>query len=68
MRPRKSNPLINANLQEELLLSLYYRISADYGRVEIANSTIEDLFGPTLSICAKINSMAVPNEMVIGDI
>jgi two-component system, OmpR family, response regulator ChvI len=45
----KSNPLINAKLQEELLLSLYYRISADYGRVEIANSTIEDLFRPTLT-------------------
>ena len=64
------NPLINAKLQEELLPSLNYRISADYGRVEIAKSltsTSEDLFGPTVSICAKINSMAASNEMVIGD-
>jgi class 3 adenylate cyclase len=64
------NPIINAKLQEELLLqSLRYRISADYGRVEIAKSltsTNEDLFGPTVSICAKINSMAHPNGMVIG--
>ena len=64
------NPIINSKLQEELLLqSLYYRISADYGRVEIAKSltsTNEDLFGPTVSICAKINSMAHPNGMVIG--
>lgn len=63
------NPLINAKLQEELLPSLYYRISADYGRVEIAKSltsTSEDLFGPTVSVCAKINSMAAPNEMVVG--
>jgi two-component system, OmpR family, response regulator ChvI len=63
------NPLINAKLQEKLLPSLYYRISADYGRVEIAKSltsTSEDLFGPTVSICAKINSMAAPNQMVIG--
>jgi len=63
------NPLINAKLQEKLLPSLYYRISVDYGRVEIAKSltsTSEDLFGPTVSICAKINSMAAPNEMVIG--
>ena len=64
------NPLINAKLQEELLPSLNYRISADYGRVEIAKSLTsmsEDLFGPTVSICAKINSMAASNEMVIGD-
>ena len=63
------NPLINAKLQEKLLPSLYYRISVDYGRVEIAKSltsTSEDLFDPTVSICAKINSMAAPNEMVIG--
>jgi hypothetical protein len=64
------NPIINSKLQEELLLqSLYYRISADYGRVEIAKSltsTNEDLFSPTVSICAKINSMAPPNGMVIG--
>jgi class 3 adenylate cyclase len=64
------NPIINAKLHEELFLqSLSYRISADYGRVEIAKSltsTNEDLFGPTVSICAKINSMAQPNGMVIG--
>jgi hypothetical protein len=26
----------------------------------------EDLFGPTMNACAKINSMAPPNGMVIG--
>lgn len=49
---------------------LYYRISADYGRVEVAkslSSTNEDLFGPTVSMCSKINSKASPNEMVIGE-
>src|ERR1051326_3336595 len=65
------NPIINVKLQkEEGLPNLSYRISADYGRVEIAKSltsTSEDLFGPTVNLCAKINSMAASNEMVIGD-
>jgi class 3 adenylate cyclase len=62
---------INAKLKEEGgLPSLYYRISADYGRVEVARSITspdtDDLFGSTMNICAKINSIAPPNEMVIG--
>ena len=63
------NPIINARLNEEELPSLGYRISADYGRVEVAKSltsTSEDLFGPAINICAKINSFASPNSMVIG--
>jgi CheY-like chemotaxis protein/class 3 adenylate cyclase len=61
--------LINTNLQSENLPSVSYRISADYGRVEVATSTSskgEDLFGSTMNICAKINSMAEPNGIVIG--
>ena len=65
------NPIINVKLQkEEGLPNLSYRISADYGRVEIAKSltsTSEDLFGPTVNLCAKINSRAEPNGMVIGN-
>jgi hypothetical protein len=52
------------------LPNLSYRISADYGRVEIAKSLTsisEDLFGPTVNLCAKINSRAEPNGMVIGN-
>src|ERR671914_36003 len=48
---------------------LIHRIIADYGRVEVATSTssrTEDLFGSPMNICAKINSMAEPNGMVIG--
>ena len=58
------NPIMNG------LPSLHYRISADYARADVAKSltsTSEDLFGPTVNICAKINSMATPNSMVIGD-
>jgi len=64
------HPIINTKLNEEGLPSLHYRISADYGRADVAKSltsTSEDLFGPTVNICAKINSMATPNSMVIGD-
>ena len=61
--------IINAKLHSENLPSVSYRISADYGRVEVATSTSsksEDLFGPTMNICAKINSMAEQNGIVIG--
>jgi adenylate/guanylate cyclase family protein len=37
--------------------------------VEVARSltsTSEDLFGPTVNLCSKINSRASPNQMVIG--
>jgi two-component system, OmpR family, response regulator ChvI len=63
------HPIINTKLNEEGLPSLDYRISADYGRADIAQSlttTSEDLFGLTMNICAKINSIAMPNSMVIG--
>jgi two-component system, OmpR family, response regulator ChvI len=65
------NPILNAKLQKEYgLPNLSYRISADYGRVEVATSLTsasEDLFGPTVNLCAKINSKAEPNGMVIGN-
>ncbi len=63
------NPIINSKLNDEGVPSLDYRISADYGRVDVAKSltsTSEDLFGPTVNICSKINSMASPNSMVMG--
>ncbi len=65
----EASRIINRKIQEEGLPLLNYRISADYGRVEIAKSmtsTSDDLFGPTVSLCAKINSMAPINGMVIG--
>jgi two-component system, OmpR family, response regulator ChvI len=65
----EASTIINTRIQEEGLPPLNYRISADYGRVEIAksmSSTSDDLFGPTVSLCAKINSLAPINGMVIG--
>jgi two-component system, OmpR family, response regulator ChvI len=64
-----AHDIINSKLHSEKLPSVSYRISADYGRVEVAASTSsksEDLFGSAMNICVKINSMAEPNGIVIG--
>src|SRR3712207_6884872 len=64
-----AHEFINIRLQAEALPPVSYRISADYGRIEVATtvtSGTEDLFGPTVNMCAKINSQAEPNGIVIG--
>jgi CheY-like chemotaxis protein len=64
-----AHEFINIRLEAEALPPVSYRISADYGRVEVATtvtSGTEDLFGPTVNMCAKINSQAKPNGIVIG--
>ena len=61
--------IINAKMHAENLPLVSYRISADYGKVDVATSTSsrsKDLFGSTMNICVKINSMAKPNGIVIG--
>ncbi len=65
-----AHSIINSKLYEEKLPSLNYRISAEYGTVEFANSVssqTQDLFGHTMNLCAKINPLASPNGMVIGN-
>ena len=60
---------MNVELQREQLPSIGYRLSADYGRLEVARcstSESDDLFGSTINICSKINRKATPNGMVIG--
>ena len=60
---------MNVELQREQLPSIGYRLSADYGRLEVARcsaSDSDDLFGSTINICSKINRRAAPNGMVIG--
>jgi two-component system, OmpR family, response regulator ChvI len=65
-----ANKVINMKLKEEGLPYMNYKISADYGRVEVARSLsspdTDDLFGSTMNVCAKINSMAPVSGMVIG--
>ena len=65
-----SRHIINAKLHEEFLPDISYRISADYGKLEVAMSgeiySSYDLFGPTINFCAKINKKAPPNGIAIG--
>ncbi|WP_268542858.1 cache domain-containing protein [Candidatus Nitrosotenuis cloacae] len=61
---------INKVLEAENLPSISYRISANFGPVRvaiIATSSIDDIFGSTVNICSKINSLAQPNTLVIGE-
>jgi CheY-like chemotaxis protein len=60
---------VNGLYKKEGIQPIGYRISADYGRLEIAESRFskdQDFFGPTMNLCAKINNKAPPNSMVIG--
>lgn len=65
----KSRGMINTKMEEYELPSVSFRISIDYGVVLTAKSIYspyDDIFGPSVNLCAKINSMAPPNGMVIG--
>ena len=65
----ESRDIINQIMLEYHLPSLDFRVSADYGPVSIASSPrtqIEDVFGPTVNLCAKINGAARPNSVIIG--
>lgn len=60
---------LNAKMLGENLPPVKYRISAEYGQVSIArskSSQSDDLFGPAMNICAKINPLARPNGLLIG--
>lgn len=65
-----SRDLVNIKLHsEDIEESMNFRISADYGTFQVASSMSsrnEDLFGPTMNICAKINANAEANTMVVG--
>jgi len=60
---------INKIMFRENLPPIDYRISVDYGSIMEAscfNLKSEDIFGYTVNMCAKMNSMANPNSMIIG--
>src|SRR6476659_6248404 len=64
----QANSTLNLDLNKNDLPSIGYKISSNYGLVELATSTNSngvDLFGPTVIICSKINHLALPNQMVI---
>jgi len=65
----ESHRLINKKMLQSKLPKIDYRISADYGSVLLAESTgtlCDDIFGPVVNFCSKINRIAPPNSMVIG--
>ncbi len=65
-----SHSEVNDKMDDKGLSSLSYRISAHYGPIMIAQmstSSVADIFGSTVNVCTKINSMANPNELVIGE-
>jgi two-component system, OmpR family, response regulator ChvI len=60
---------VNSLYRREGIQPIGYRISADYGRLELAESRFsrdQDFFGPTMNLCAKINNKAPANSMVVG--
>lgn len=61
---------INTMLSEQRLPTITYRISVDFGKVEITRFDgfdSEDLFGSTINICSKMNLYAQPNGIVVGN-
>lgn len=60
---------INKLMSEYRLPPVSYRVSTDYGKLTIAkslHSACDDVFGPTVNTCAKINGIAMANGIVIG--
>jgi CheY-like chemotaxis protein len=62
---------INQELSKQQLPPFNYRISMDYGVLDLAlvgEYSQIDLFGTTINLCSKINaSTCIPNEIIIGD-
>jgi CheY-like chemotaxis protein len=65
-----SNKALNAELDQDNLPHIDYRISMDYGLTEIAlsaNNNEVDLFGLVVNVCAKMNRLSEKNGIVIGE-
>jgi CheY-like chemotaxis protein len=65
----EAHAIINNLMLQEGLPGVDYRVSADYGRLEVAltkTSVGNDFFGPTMNLCTKINSKAPFNGLVVG--
>jgi len=60
--------IINKKISNLGLPKLDYKISFSHGRVRVAKistSAVDDIFGPAVNICAKINSLCPPNSIVV---
>lgn len=63
-------PELNMQLQKEGLPEVRYRISCDYGSVIVARmstSSVNDIFGTPVNLCSKMNALAKPGGMVVGE-
>lgn len=63
-------PELNLQLQKEGLPEVRYRISCDYGSVIVAKmstSSVNDIFGTPVNLCSKMNALAQPGGMVVGE-
>ena len=61
---------LNQELSKQQLPPFNYRISIDYGVLDLAlvgDYSQIDLFGTTVNLCSKINASSIPNEIIIGD-
>ena len=64
-----ASSVISGKLTDEGLPPMQYRISADYGKVEIAttkSSQDYDFFGSTINLCSRINKISAPDKILIG--
>jgi class 3 adenylate cyclase/CheY-like chemotaxis protein len=66
-----SRYIVNQELSNQHLPPFSYRISMDYGVLNLAlvgDYSQIDLFGSTLNLCSKINSLSftLPNQVIIG--
>lgn len=60
---------VNIQMTRAGLSDVDYKVSSDYGQVILMKSNQSntmDMVGAAMNVCAKINSKAPPNEMVIG--
>ncbi len=67
-----SRHLVNQELSKQHLPPFSYRISMDFGILDLAlvgDYSQIDLFGSTINICSKINSsfLSIANQIIIGD-
>ena len=63
---------VNQELSKQYLPPFNYRISMDYGILDLAlvgDYSQIDLFGSTVNLCSKINSssLSIANQIIIGD-
>ena len=66
----ESHNSLKKQLLAENMPELNYKISITYGAVKVAQSStsnVNDIFGPTVNRCFKINSNCPENSIIVGD-